>query len=314
MILLAAFLLGTGAFPTYRIGALEFAIRNGGIVEQAPKIIKVWANSPQIRVAVANNAPGFYNGMLQWRNVPAGSYLVSSRGVAEAATLTAGNLVARLSLPGGGRSSWRLESTIPKDYHFAIAYTAEAYRKFLPQQENSKLRFAIELGGTTIFSAMEIVSSLPFPTYLLPSFRDEAKLAQRYLGGRYFALATGPDRLLLLDNRGYKLDSEQMQWVEQQLRDFRLAGVRRIIVFMQRSPELRRRAHNSIAKRQEVRRLSKLLRKARITAIFAGGAERPASKNWQGIPLYLLDRREVIVADIKDTGFKISCCGKNKER
>ncbi|MBM3274753.1 MAG: hypothetical protein FJZ00_06350 [Candidatus Sericytochromatia bacterium] len=298
----AAAVLGAPAAEaaTGRAGQLRIAVSGGGIVEQTASAVGIWANSPNVEISVVNESPGFYNGTLKWRNVPAGSYLISGRGVAEAATNTAGSLVASLSLAGGGRSRWRLEPNLSKDYRFAVSGTVKSGLGALPESAAQRPHFAVQLGGMGVVPAMSLAETLDFPSYLLPGVNDSSPAIRQRLGASYQAFGVGADRFLLLDNRNYSLGTKQLEWVGKRLQDFRLEGARQVFVFMHRPPvDPRRNVRNGLANKAEARRLARLLKTVRTAAIFSGQVNRSYTRNWHGFKTYMLAGRDVMVVETR---------------
>jgi len=304
--LLALFLILPVATPVVRSGQLQIEVSGGSVVERAQSGVGIWANSPNVRVSVANDSQSFYNGTVRWRNVPAGSYLVTGRGVAEAATNTAGMLVASLTLAGGGRGQWRLEPNLPRDYRFAVAPSVKPGLSLLPDAANQRPHFAVKIGGTGAVPAMDLAEDLAFPTYLLPGLRDRPDTIRQRLGTPYGAFAVGPDRFLLLDNRDHRLGTQQLDWAGKRLQDFRLDGARRVFVFMHRPPvDPRRKVRNGLADRQEARRLARLLKTVRTAAIFAGQVNRSYMRTWYGIKTYMLTDKDVMVVESKGADLSV---------
>lgn len=304
--LLAAAALVPPAAPVVRHGPLQIAVSGGAVVERTAGMVTIRANSPAVRATVANASQGFYNGKLRWLNVPAGSYLVSGRGVAEAASSNGGSLNAPLSLAGGGRISWRLESNFPADYRFAVASTVKSGLRHLPKSPGHKPHFAILLGGSGSLPTMELAESLDFPTYLLPGINDSPAIVRRHLGEAYAAFGVGPDRFLLLDNRKYSLGNDQLEWAGKRLQDFRLDGARRVFVFMHRPPvDPRRHVPNGLANRAEARRLARLLKTVPTVAIFAGHINRSYTRSWYGFKTYMLTDRDVMVVESGSGGLSV---------
>ncbi len=304
--LLAALALALPTPPIVRHGQLQLAVTGGTVYERSGGSIAIWANSPEVRISVVNTAQGFYNGNLRWLNVPAGSYLVSGRGVAEAAASSGGILVSPLSLAGGGRSAWKLESGIPKDYRFAVASSIKGGLKQLPRTAGDKPHFSLTLGGTGVNSAMDLAASLDFPAYLLPGLFDGKGLVRQRLGTPYSAFAVGGDRFLLLDNRANVLGKEQLDWVGKRLQEYRLDGARRVFVFMHRPPvDPRRNVRNGLSNKVESRRLARLLKTVPTAAIFAGQINRSYTKTWYGIKTYMLTDRDVMVVESKANDLSI---------
>jgi hypothetical protein len=293
--------------PVVRSGQLQIQVTGGTVIDRAPGSVGIWANSPNVRVSVVNTSQGFYNGTLKWRNVPAGSYLVTGRGVAEAATSTAGSLTAPLTLAGGGRSQWRLEPGLSKDYRFAIAPAIKPGFSLLPKASGQRPHFAVHIGGEPgVVPAMDQAEGLDFPTYLQPGMHDRAETIRLKVGTAYGAFAVGPDRFLLLDNRQYRLGKTQLEWAGKRLQDFRLEGARRVFVFMHRPPvDPRRKVRNGLSDRQEARRLARLLKTVRTAAIFAGQVNRSYTRGWYGIKTYMLAGRDVMVVEAKGADLSV---------
>lgn len=298
--LLAALALVTPAAPIVRHGQLQITVSGGAVTERSGNSVSIWANSPSVRATVVNTSQGFYNGNLRWLNVPAGSYLVSGRGVAEAATSAGGSLVSPLSLAGGGRSDFRLESAIPKDYRFAVASNIKSGLRQMQASPGNKPQFSVVLGGAGVIPAMEMARSLEFPAYLLPGVFDGEAVVRQRLGSAYSAFGVGADRFLLLDNRKHSLGKEQLDWVGKRVQDFRLDGARRVFVFMHRPPvDPRRRVKNGLFNREEAWRLARLLKTVPTAAIFAGQINRSYTKSWYGFKTYMLTERDVMVVESK---------------
>jgi len=295
---LFATLLAAATAAAAHLGQLRINVTGGTLVEGSTGTVGIWANSPDVRISVVNESQGFYNGQLRWLNVPQGSYLVSGRGVAEGASSSGGSLVASLSLAGGGRSQWRLEPNISKDFRFAVATTKTGLTR-LPRTSSQRPNFAIQLGGTGIIPSMEM-GGLDFPSYMLPGLHDTPAIVRKRLVMPYSAFGVGPDRFLLLDNRNYSLGKEQLEWAGKRLQDFRLDGARRVFVFMHRPPiDPRRNVRNGLSNKTEARRLGRLLKNLRAAAIFSGQVNRSYLRNWYGIRSYMLTDRDVIVVDSK---------------
>ncbi|MBU6428939.1 MAG: hypothetical protein KGR26_08015, partial [Cyanobacteria bacterium REEB65] len=264
------------------------------------------ANSPQAFVGVANGSSSFYHGKLQWHNVPAGSFLESGQRVAEAATANAGNLVATLSLAGGGSRVMQLEPNFHRDYRFAVCLEPDRVLAMFPRASNQRPQFAVELGGQSLESAISSLSGLGFPTYLMPGRRDGTKEVQRRLGGDYGSFQVGSDRVLLLDDRAHRLGPTQLEWLRGQVQEFRQEQVQRVFVCMLVAPvDPRRHYRNGLATRREARRVAYLLREARVAAIFAGSGTRSYTRTWYGLREYLLSDHDGLIVECKKGNLSI---------
>lgn len=266
----------------------------------------IWANSPQTAVSIHNPTGGFLRTNLHWYNVPAGSYLATPQGVADAATHTGGGLVVRSLLAGNGSSNWQLEPNIKGDYGFAV--TGGDVKGLNLAKKAGAFNFAMHLGnsGLKMPELLESLESLPFPTYVLPGNRDSHAEFISRTGEISRDFAIERDRFLLIDNANARLSKAQRAWIASRLQRYRREGARRIFAFLHRPLVDPRRGKNSaMHNRYEVRALQKLFQEGKVTAVFASHLPIANQSMRHGVNYYIVGSGHALLVQAKGEGLSL---------
>lgn len=255
-----------GAGPA-RAANPQVTVQGGALRSVTEHEIGIWANSPQAAVTILNASGGFQRTKLRWFNVPVGTYMVSPHGVADAASLQGGSLVAQVVLAGNGTSSWTLDPNLKGGYTFAV--TGGDLGGLGRARQAGGVQFAVHLGnsGLGVGALQQALGQQPFPTYLLPGNRDRRADYLTHTGEVRRDFAVGADRFLMLDNSTGRLGAGQLAWATGRLRTFRAERARRIFVFAHWPFESR--GKRGMTSKREVRTLLRLCQDTGVTAVFA---------------------------------------------
>lgn len=268
--------------------------------------LDIWANSPQTAVSIHNPTGGFLRTNLNWHNVPAGSYLATPKGVAEAASQAGGALVVRSLLAGHGSSNWKLEPNIIGDYGFAV--TGGDLQGLTLAKKAGNFNFALHLGNSGL-KAPELRKSLErlsFPTYALPGNRDAHAefIAQTGETSRDFAIER--DRFLLIDNASARMNKAQRAWVAERLKRYRREGSRRVFAFLHWPlVDPRKGKSSAMDNRYEVRALQKLFQDGKVTAVFTSHIPIANHSKRHGVSYYVVGPGHALLVHAKGEGLTV---------
>lgn len=280
---------------------VRLEVQGGVIQRQEGSEITIWANSPQTSYSIDNQGREFFHAKVQWRNVPAGSFLVTPQGVADALARTGGTISSSVSVPAGSRSAWQLNSNIKGDYRFVVVAgpTTPALLKRINALDK-KPNFAIHLGDGAkdgYYQFLNRLSNLSFPTYLLPGRKDRSGNFVRLCGKSKQIFDVMGDRFLFLDNRTGKLGKSQLHWADEVL-----AGSHRNTFVFSYLPLKPTRTYRGDAR--EVKRLVSLFKQRKVTTMFSGAPSAYSRKKWGALEMLSVGERAVLV-DCSQRGISI---------
>ncbi|HEY9765511.1 MAG TPA: hypothetical protein V6C82_04075 [Chroococcales cyanobacterium] len=271
----------------------DLGVQGGVIQRQEGEQITIWANSPQTSYTINNRGREFFHVKVQWRNVPAGSFLVTPQGVADALSRSGGTILSSVSVPGGSRAAWQLNCNIKGDYRFAVVAgvaTPEILRRV--EKTDRKPHFAIHLGDGAspngYYQFLNRLSALSFPTYILPGRHDKSANFVRLCGKSKQIFDVAGDRFVFLDNRFGRLGKSQINWL-----DGVLAGPRRNTFVFLHLPLSSTRSLPGMSDRNEVRRLYRLFAERKVTSVFAGNTLTYSRQKRGGTEFYSVGGRAV---------------------
>lgn len=288
------------------LAAPEVLVHRGALRPSANNELAIWANSPQTSLSLHNPTGGFLQTNIHWFNVPAGSYLATPQGVADAASHSGGTLMARAILAGHGASHWQLEPNIKGGYGFAVLGGDVGGLNLA--KKAGDFNFALHLGNSGL-QVLDLLTSLElqdFPTYVLPGNLDAHADFLSHTGETSRDFAIGRDRFLLIDNADARCSKAQRAWVSARLQAFRAAGARRIFVF-QHWPlsDPRKGKHMAMSNRNEARALEKLFLAHKVSAVFASHLPIGNQTLRQGIPHYVVGPGHALVVQAKGEGLSL---------
>lgn len=292
------------ALPAYAKDT-ALSIQGGVVQRQQGEQITIWSNSPQTSCTIGNTGREFYHAKLHWKNVPAGSFLVTPQGVADALSRNGGTISSSVSVAGGSKASWQLNSNIKGNYRFVVV-SGPSSSAILKRVNNDpqKPHFAIHLGNGSVNRGYNAflgqLSTLSFPTYLIPGSRDRAANFLKLCGKSKQIFDIGEDRFVFVDNRTGRLGRNQYAW----LKDVLTGKHRHTFVFFHRPMYANRRSARPMSDRMEVARLASLFEKRKVTAVFAGSSPQQFKKNRHAVTYYSTGER-VIAVNISAQGVSI---------
>lgn len=278
----SAWALALGLILTSPAAARNIGLEvKGGSVVRNNGVITVWANSPQATLTLSNPGASFYQGKIQWLNVPTGAFLTTPQGVSDGASRD-GTLSTSISVAGGSQGEWRLDPNLKGSFRFVV--TGGGLGGLAKAEQPN---FAIHLGnsGYAPRALSEALTAHRFPTYTLRGNRDQAKSFNATLGKGPNAFVVDGTGFLFLDNASGRLDAAQHRWLIERFGQFREANVSRSFVFMHLPLVDPRKGRNVAMKdRDEVHQLLQLFKQNQVEAVFTGNLPLVNQSTWRGVP------------------------------
>ncbi|HEY9721678.1 MAG TPA: metallophosphoesterase [Oscillatoriaceae cyanobacterium] len=264
--------------------------------------IRLWANSPQARLAIDNRGGHeFDNLSVSWQNLMPGAFLATPQGVVLGSSRDGSELSTQLSVPPGERQEWALHPNVNGDYRFAVIGDtanretgARTFGELSREMAREHIHFALHLGNAVTEGnphQMQIfqdqLKSFPFPTYVLPGDRDlqghGAAAWQKLFGGLPLCFHVAHDTFVLLDDAHGTLSVSERVWLVRTLAAESAAHPAHLFVFLHEPPVDPRPGINRTMAPREAHWLLDLFKRAHVSAVFAGHVPLYARHTYDGV-------------------------------
>ncbi len=130
------------------------------------------------------------------------------------------------------------------------------------------------------------------PMYLVPGNHDVKKkkgtdksIYQRVLGPTYYWFGYGSTLFIALDSSTEEIDEDQWAFFEQVMKKVR-PQFTKVILYTHVPPIVPPEYHRHILKEEAISKMSQMLKKYPVDAIFSGHVHFYSEQNFQGIPVY----------------------------
>lgn len=299
---LALALAGALAIAGPAAAALPIQFSGGAWTPSGDDAIRLWANSPQARLAVDNRAGhAFTNLAVAWQNLLPGAFLATPQGVVLGSSRDGSELSTQLSVPPGERQEWALHPNVNGAYRFAVLSDtanresgARTFGALSREMAREHVHFALHLGNAVTDGnahQMQIfqdqLRSFPFPTYVLPGSRDEshggAVAWQKLFGGLPLCFHVAHDTFLMLDDAHGTLPPSERVWLVSTLAAETATHPAHLFVVMHEPPVDPRPGLNETMAPREARWLLDLFKRAHVSAVFAGHVPVYARRTYDGV-------------------------------